>query len=110
MALARVAGTGFEDRALKIKNWCKEGQKVFLKREPNNKFDKNAIKVLIETKPLFGIFGIKIKHIGYIKAERASKLAPKMDNGLEFSATISKIYAPKWMDFPTVTIEFYPNN
>jgi len=106
MAFAQVAGTGFEGRADKIKKWCKVGIKAFLKREPNNKYDENAIKVFIKAKPFFGLIGSRNKHIGYIKADRAKKIAKKIDEGKQFSCTVSKVYAPSNIKFPEVTIEF----
>lgn len=52
-----VAGTGFEGRAVIIQRYCKEGSKVALKREPNNKHDSNSIAVYLEVPRLFGLFG-----------------------------------------------------
>jgi len=106
MAYAQVTGTNFEGRASKIIKWCKVGMVAHMRREPNNKYDKNAIKVMIEAKPFFGLIGVKNKHIGYIKAYRAKKIAPKMDAGVKYTSKVSKVYAPKGRIFPEVTIEF----
>lgn len=54
---------------------------VFLEREPNNKFDNNAIAV----------YSSKKKILGHIASEWALILAQKMDFGMTFNATISKI-------------------
>lgn len=48
---------------------------VLLEREPDNAFDKNAIKVYHDD-----------IWIGYIAKEVASWLAPKMDDGMEYIA------------------------
>ena len=52
---------------------------VFLEREPNNKFDKNAVKVMT----LHG-------QVGYIGKDYASILAEMMDAGRIFKASIAE--------------------
>lgn len=49
-------------------------------REPNNPYDRNAIKVICE-----------YQHIGYIKADLAKDIAPLMDSGKQLSGHITKI-------------------
>jgi hypothetical protein len=65
----RVVGVTFENRQEEIKK-IEVGETVLLIREPSNRFDKNAIKV------------VRLNHndIGYIKKEMAIILAPRMDN------------------------------
>lgn len=53
---------------------------VFLEREPNNKFDKNAVKVMT----LHG-------QVGYIGKDYASILAEMMDVGRIFKADIAEV-------------------
>lgn len=53
---------------------------VFLEREPNNKYDKNAVKVVT----LLG-------QVGYIGKEYASILSEMMDSGHKFSASIAEV-------------------
>jgi len=106
MAIAQVTGTGFEGRAEKIKKWCKVGMEVVLLRDKGNKHDENAIKVLILAKPFFGLIGVRRKHIGYIKANRAVALAKKLDDGKRFNCKVSRVYAPDYIKFPEVSIEF----
>ena len=55
----------------------KIGEKLFLKREPNNKYDENAIKVFY-----------KKKHIGYIEKYFAKELSTKIDNGKKFQCLV----------------------
>lgn len=47
-----------------------KGDKLIFVREPQNEYDKNAIKVICD-----------YQHIGYIKSELAEKIAPLMDCG-----------------------------
>ncbi len=51
------------------------GARLTLKRQPKNKFDKNACAVYL-----------KRKHIGYIPREIAKLIAPKMDRGHKYKA------------------------
>lgn len=52
---------------------------VTIRREPTNKFDTNAIAVFTE-------FG----QVGYIGKDYASILAPMMDTGTQFKASIAE--------------------
>lgn len=54
--------------------------KIILVREPDNPYDKNAIKVICE-----------YQHIGYIQSDLAETLAPLMDSGKQISASITGI-------------------
>lgn len=80
-----IAGVTFEHRQGYL-NYIKQSNrkdiKVYLRREPKNKFDPNAIRVCarnIKTK--------KYADCGYIPAELAKTLAPLMDNGIFINAT-----------------------
>ena len=53
---------------------------VFLDREPGNKFDKNAVKVVT----LLG-------QVGYIGKDYASIIAEMMDSGRKFRAKIAEV-------------------
>ena len=70
----RIAGTSFcQDAVAKLQ----EGNVVTLVREPNNAFDKNAIRIdFINEK------------IGYIPRIENEELAQDMDNGKVFTATV----------------------
>ena len=64
----RVVGVTFEDRqAVVSKLVC--GEHVLLRREPNNPFDQNAIRVEREDG----------EQIGYLDRHLASEIAPKFD-------------------------------
>ena len=70
----RLAGVTFGSRQHYIKEYARQAQKYFLLREPDNKFDPNAIRVLVS----------KYKaDIGYIPAKKAEILAPLMDAGID---------------------------
>lgn len=49
--------------------------KVTLEREPTNKYDPNAIKVIAAAGEVDGI------HLGYVRATTAEVLAPRIDDG-----------------------------
>lgn len=53
---------------------------VFLDREPNNKYDKNAVKVMT----LLG-------QVGYIGKDYAQIIAEMMDSGRKFRATVAEV-------------------
>lgn len=103
---AIVAGTGFENRAERIRAFCKEGAPVQLRREPDNKHDPEAIAVWMRCSVFLGLWK-PWAQIGYIKAPRADSLAPKLDSGAYTvrSAIVRSLYAPKGRDHPRVSLE-----
>ena len=103
---AVLAGTGYEGRADVIRRMGRKGSKLRLVREPANKHDANAIRVDLECRFLFGLLKL-YRHIGYIQAARAARLAPKIDGGAIrlLDASIVNLYAPPEQYFPDVTIE-----
>ena len=64
----------------KILAKLKPNTKLTLIREPNNSYDKNAIKIYATG-----------KHIGYIKSDLAKKIAPLLDKGHKYQAVISEV-------------------
>ena len=73
----KVAGVTFEGRQDIIKG-LKNGTPVVFEREPDNKYDPGAVKVLAEG-----------KHIGFLP--RGSWVSKEMDCGVKFKASISQI-------------------
>ena len=72
----RLAGVTFGDCQENIRKWGrKETGSYSLVREPENSYDKNAIKVFYGEDEL-----------GYVPAKIAGKLAPLMDTGKRFKA------------------------
>jgi len=60
----------------KLEEAIQEGTiSVRIKREPDNQFDENAIRVIITGAPYKGM------HIGYIPRIVAAEMAPSIDNG-----------------------------
>jgi phosphoribosylformylglycinamidine (FGAM) synthase-like amidotransferase family enzyme len=88
----RVAGVTFEGRQEMLKMfkvYPVRSISVELKREPFNKYDANAVQVLIYP----GGLSYTMYHIGFIPKEYAKYLAPLMDSGSTFVATINEIGA-----------------
>lgn len=102
---AIVAGTGFDNRAAVIRSRCKVGANVSLRREPDNKHDSNAIAVYLHTSSLFGLLKGRA-HIGYIKSERAAKMAPKIDSGelRIVGCVVASFFAPSDKEHPRVSL------
>lgn len=67
--------------------------RIWIDREPNNKFDPNAIKVMTE-------YG----QIGYIGKDYASILAEQMDMGITFNAKISEFGEHKNRPYASIII------
>jgi len=103
-----VAGTGFDNpnssnRCEIIKRYVEDEMPVYLEREPDNKYDKNAIAVYIIVPVLLGLFQSK-KQIGYIKSDAAKSLAKKMDDGVKITGEIASYYAPSNIKHPRVSL------
>jgi len=71
-----IAGSSFHLGAGNIIMRLRGGETLWLRREPKNKYDANAIQV--------GMFN---QVLGYIPRGLAEELAPKMDAGVEITAT-----------------------
>lgn len=56
------------------------------RREPDNKFDKNAIQILVKVRSLNAYC-----HVGYIPAVIAGQIAVAMDAGVKFRAIIKGV-------------------
>lgn len=74
---SKIVGVSFEGRQ-KIIPGLEQGQVLELEREPDNKFDKNAVKVMNGD-----------QQIGYIKKYLAVDLADAMDKGLIYKCFIT---------------------
>lgn len=105
---AIVAGTFFANsdgtaRHEIIRKHCQEGREVVLRREPDNPNDPNAIGVFLK---IPGLFGAKLRQIGFIKAGTAAHLAKRIDAGEKVTASVKSFWAPAENEAPRVTIEF----
>lgn len=89
----KVAGVSHDNedessRQYAIRKFCKAGKPIILKREPKNKYDKNAISVWVQGKNIFrnGEF-----QIGYIPTVLSKELAPLMDAGEKLIAVVKEV-------------------
>jgi single-stranded-DNA-specific exonuclease len=77
-----VAGVTYENpdgtSRQEIVETCRDGEELFLLREPDNEHDPNAIAVVRRSR----------EQCGYIPAELAENLAPSMDAGVRVDAII----------------------
>ncbi len=76
----KVAGVTFEGRQGVIPH-VRPGQRLRLVREPTNPHDPHAIAVCTEDG----------RHLGYLSARLAGRLAPAMDAGTRYAATASQV-------------------
>jgi hypothetical protein len=72
-----------------IRAVCRAGMRLMLRREPNNRFDENAIGVWIKVRARW-VFTDEVQ-IGYISAALAAELARWLDSGNSISAEISEV-------------------
>lgn len=84
--LAQVVGISFGKRK-QVVSMLQGGQRLQLRREPDNPYDQNAILVLTEDE----------QDVGYLAADWACIYAQKLDMGMEFSVTIKEV-KPKVID------------
>lgn len=85
----RAAGTTFENRQERLqflKQFQPEDLSVTLKREPGNKFDSNAIQIVVHIKPIS-----RKTVIGYVPRGLAKELAKVMDAGIHAAASLVQI-------------------
>lgn len=71
-----------------INLFAKEGKPLILNREPNNKFDKNAVSVWIFVK---GCFGSGTHQLGYLDSHTAEEVAPLIDKGVPVNVNITSV-------------------
>lgn len=71
-----------------IRKYVKEGQRVFLIREPDNQFDPDAIAAWIVHK---GFFKNTKYHIGYISSSISCDLSGEIDRGKRATAQVKEV-------------------
>jgi len=94
-----LAGVSFENRQELILK-LEVNEKMELVRDPKNIYDKYAIKV----------FDSNNNHIGWIPKEIAEILAPEMDAGINWKATMEKVTGTEEQTKGVVVKLYYSNN
>jgi len=90
----RLSGVTFGNCQENIRKWGrKETGSYSLVREPENSYDKNAIKVFYGEDEL-----------GYVPAKTAAKLAPLMDTGKRFKAEFVQQNTSSFSDVVGLTV------
>lgn len=74
-----------------------EGKAVLLAREPENKYDCNAVQVLLDEGTL----------LGYLPREEASTAAPLLDNGYVYRGVVKRIHRGRNGACPVVWLELF---
>ncbi len=85
----RAAGTTFENRQERLqflKQFQPEDLSITLEREPENKFDSNAIQIVVHIKPIS-----RKTVIGYVPRGLAKELAKVMDAGIHAAASLVQV-------------------
>ena len=82
---------GLQYNATHVLKELKSGDELTLKREPENRHDRNAVAVCKG-----------LNRLGYIPRERASKLAVLLDTGLRFDVKVNGLGTPAVFPFLTI--------
>ena len=75
-----IVGINYDNRREAFEK-LKVDEKVSLVREPDNKFDKNAIKVINNSNEM----------LGYVVRNKANEIAPRLDNGEKCNSVVTEI-------------------
>lgn len=76
----KVVGISYEGRQRFIEK-IKQGDALDLVRDPNNKYDRNAIKILTKSR----------LQLGFVRKELAQQLADAMDRGNRYFCEVTGI-------------------
>ena len=85
----RAAGTTFENRQERLnclRQFKPEELTVTLEREPENKFDRNAIRIVVHILPIS-----RKTVVGYVPKGLARELSRVLDMGVQVKASLMKI-------------------
>ena len=72
-----------------IRRYCHSGQTLIFKREPNNRYDPDAVGVWILARA-FLFFTAEVQ-IGYLKADLSSEMARHIDRGGTLLGEITEV-------------------
>jgi hypothetical protein len=92
-----VAGAFAEDRPSLVRRFVRENEPAFLRREPNNRFSRNAIEVRTSTGHV----------VGYVPEEVAEEMAPLLDDETRYSAEFVKVLTGGRNPIPVVEASLY---
>ncbi len=85
----RAAGTTFKNRQERLqflKQFRPEDLSVTLEREPKNRYDGNAIQIVVHIKPIR-----RRTVVGYIPKGLANELSKVIDKGIQIKASLMQI-------------------
>ena len=85
----RAAGTSFENRQERLsflRQFSPEDLSVTLEREPDNRYDQNAICIVVHIRSIR-----RRTVIGYVPKELARELAKVIDMGIQVKASLMQI-------------------
>jgi hypothetical protein len=106
-----VGGTTIPDRAALVREHCREGSPVELRRDDPNSDDRDPspIGVWLECRALLGLLKTHRK-IGHVPQETAETLLAIADESPTVVArgTVRTVYAPRDRDEAVVTVEIQP--
>jgi hypothetical protein len=92
-----VAGVGYEGRERVVEKYASVGDTVYLVRDPDNKYDRNAIEIRLANN----------QQVGYVPAELAAESVSLMDAGFLQRAYITKLYEGRRHTIPVVQAYWY---
>jgi len=95
-----VAGVMHEGRATIVRLFANTGNPVYLVRDPQNIYSRNAIEVRLANN----------EQIGYVPETEAVRLAPILDQGGKQTATIKKIIEGRRALIPVILGEVYSDD
>jgi HIRAN domain len=92
-----IAGAKYDGRPALIARYAQVTDSVLLRRDPANKYSRNATRVLTTSG----------HEIGFVPEEDATELAPLLDSGHPYAARIKKILAGSSHDIPVIVADIY---
>jgi hypothetical protein len=92
-----VAGVHYEGRGELVRRYARDGQRVYLLRDPGNRYSRNATKVVLSN----GVC------VGFVPEEDATTLAPLLDSGHKQAAHIKKILRGGTVPIPVIVTDIY---
>ncbi len=95
-----VAGTLYEGRLGVIRRHVQQGMDILVFREPSNPFSPNACQ----------LHAVRGAMIGFVPEVDAEELAPMLDSGHKYRATVKKVIDGSKGPLPIVMIDVYPDS